>query len=366
MTRVTDVISWRAVVRHARRVRRLALFVLCACGTSPAAPPSDAAIEKKVVTPSDGGAQEPPFSGPEHLADTHLYADFDSRTLSPGVIAYAPRYPLWSDGLEAKRWLQLPPSTQIDTSAMDDWVFPVGTKVWKELDEGGVAIETRMLWKTSDDEWSYVSYAWNADHTDAVAVPDGATNVLGTTHDIPAREDCSSCHDDVRDMLIGVSALQLGASDGDGTLGELVKAGALTKPPTATFFDVPGSGAAKEALGYLHGNCGSCHAEFGALHNQTQMRLRLLTTDTDPSLAPALVTSLCLVMKHEIPPDDIIYTIVPRNPDRSGLAVRMARRDSFAMPPVATKRADDAAVSAVRAWIATMGGSCALLGETAP
>ena len=41
----------------------------------------------------------------------------------------SPRYPLWSDGAEKQRYLSLPPGTQIDTSNMDDWKFPVGTRV---------------------------------------------------------------------------------------------------------------------------------------------------------------------------------------------------------------------------------------------
>ena len=47
------------------------------------------------------------------------------------------------------RWVYLPPDTTIDTSNMDEWNFPVGTKFWKQFVVGGVIVETRMLHKTA-------------------------------------------------------------------------------------------------------------------------------------------------------------------------------------------------------------------------
>ena len=51
--------------------------------------------------------------------------------------AYAPKFQLWSDSATKKRWIYLPPGSQIDTSDMDFWKFPVGTKVWKEFSAVG-------------------------------------------------------------------------------------------------------------------------------------------------------------------------------------------------------------------------------------
>lgn len=238
----------------------------------------DAAPERKVPPSFDAGAA--PVTGPARLADTGLYADFASRTLAPDIVSYAPRYALWSHGAEKKRYLQLPPGTTIDTSAMDDWSFPIGTKVWKEFDVGGVAIETRLLWKESDAAWWEVAYAWTADGSDAMAAPDGVPNALGTNHDIPSQKDCNACHSEVRDVLIGVSALQLGASDGDGTLATAPR---LSDATSKTTFDAPGPGVAKDALGYLHANCGHCHNATSSHRNQSQLRLRLSTLDVDPA-----------------------------------------------------------------------------------
>ncbi len=94
-----------------------------------------------MVHPHDAGHDDlripadalPTVSGPMKLSQTGLYADFAARTLSPGVISFVPRYQLWSDGADKQRYLLLPPGSTIDTTEMDHWVFPIGTKAWKEF-----------------------------------------------------------------------------------------------------------------------------------------------------------------------------------------------------------------------------------------
>jgi hypothetical protein len=153
--------------------------------------------------------------------------------------------------------------------------------------------------------------------------------------------------------------MQLGASDGDGTLGKLAEAGAFTVPPSSPTFDVPGAGVVKDALGYLHGNCGHCHNPISAIDKQTQLRLRVYTTDTVPEQTSTYTTSTCLVMKHVIPPNNVIYALVPGSPDQSGIPVRMDRRDPFGMPPNCTKFVDEAGVATVTAWVASLdAGTC--------
>ena len=65
---------------------------------------------------------------PPLLSQTGLFSDIASRTLSSGVLTYTPRYPLWSDGAGKDRFLYIPPGRPIDTSDMDRWVFPAGTR----------------------------------------------------------------------------------------------------------------------------------------------------------------------------------------------------------------------------------------------
>ncbi|NVL73435.1 hypothetical protein HWN77_28170, partial [Escherichia coli] len=65
-------------------------------------------------------------------------------------------------------------------------------------------------------------------------------------------------------------------------LAALNATGKLSDPPPAGI-DVPGTGVVKDALGYLHANCGHCHNDESVrLDKQTKMRLRLLVAQKTP------------------------------------------------------------------------------------
>ena len=69
-----------------------------------------------------------------------------------------------------RRWIQIPSGSQIDTSDMDHWVFPIGTKLWKEFSLGGVLLETRLIERYGDGPEDYWmgAFVWNAEQTAAV------------------------------------------------------------------------------------------------------------------------------------------------------------------------------------------------------
>lgn len=328
--------------------------------------PADAGFEARVPLPLPEAA--PPVTGPTTLSETGLYSDFPSRTLSPGIFRYAPRYPFWADGAEKDRFLLVPAGTKVDTSNMDFWTFPIGTKVWKEFRVGGKAIETRLLWKRTDagsSGWWMASYVWAADGSEATLAAEGVVNALGTTHDVPSQQDCATCHDNVGDVIIGVSAIQLsGASaaagdagaDGGGDAGtpsallQLAAMNLLSVPPAADF-TVPGTGNVQDALGYLHGNCGHCHNDQSGVAGQTAMRLRLGTASSTPQETPTYKTAIGLKTRHVMPPD-IDTAIVPGNPDKSQLYLRATSRgNSWAMPPLGTKVVDAPGSATIRTWI---------------
>src|SRR4051812_24839823 len=64
---------------------------------------------------------------PDRLSATGLYRDPRSEALADGVRPFTPRFASWSDGATKRRWIYLPPRTQIDTRDPDAWNFPVGT-----------------------------------------------------------------------------------------------------------------------------------------------------------------------------------------------------------------------------------------------
>jgi hypothetical protein len=291
-----------------------------------------------------------PNTAPMHLSETGLYEPGSLTELADGVMAYAPRYELWSDGADKLRYLLLPEGEQIDTSDMDAFVFPIGTKAWKEFSHDGTRLETRLLWKT-EDGWFHVAYAWNEAQTEAIATTRGAEDVLGTAHDIPSRIQCRECHDGAGDTLLGVSAFQL-AHDGEGlTLDQLEADGRLTNTPPA--------GLARpdtlewNALGYLHANCGTCHNPLGVGFDRVNIEFWLRTSELDVASTRTYVT--CVDVAIEQTSGDETARIEPGVPEDSVVITRMRLRgDELAMPPIASERTDDAGIALVEQWIESL------------
>jgi hypothetical protein len=296
-----------------------------------------------------------PFDGPLDLAETGLYSDLAARALAPGVIAFEVRYELWSDGAEKARFLLLPEGSRIDTSKMDWWRFPVGTKAWKEFTVDGKTIETRMLHKQrepideEDTGWQMVSYLWDEAGTRATAVPEGVEDALGTSYDVPSQEDCHKCHDGAGDVLIGPSAILLSAADGNGMLSKLAADGRLSDPPPAEF-SPPGEGVVQDALGYLHASCGNCHNSVSGLSFIRSLRLRLRVSDQTPEETLTYSTAIGGRMNHDILGS--LVAVVPGKPRESQIYVRMSFRDrEDFMPPAGTEIVHAEGLATIEQWI---------------
>jgi hypothetical protein len=187
---------------------------------------------------------------------------------------------------------------------------------------------------------------------DAVAAPGGVPQALGTTHDVPSRDDCERCHGWVSDVLIGVSAIQLSAADGKGALSQLAAAGRLSDPPAAEFAP-PGSGVVQDALGYLHGNCGHCHNEGVPFTRFVPLLMRLRVGDATPADTDTYKTAIRHRAQHQYAAD-VVFDVVPGAPDQSQLYVRMGLRDLWAMPPVCTAMPNPTGMATIHDWIAAL------------
>jgi len=303
------------------------------------------------------------FVQPLLLSQTGLYSDIASKTIAADVSAFAPRWQLWSDGAAKQRWYRLPPGAHIDSSNMDQWRFPVGTQFWKEFARGGRRVETRLLQKIGPGEdWFMVSFAWNAGETEAMAVPGGVVDDPGHD-DIPQQSECFDCHAPVRlqSVIIGFSALQLDDATrvGGNQLAALVAAGKLTAPPsggsaTTPYFPLPaGDDVARDALGYLHANCGNCHNAGSDVKFAVDLELRLGLPLTAWSSSAAYRTAVDVVNQTAAPPPGASAIIEPGMPGASALYLRLTSEDPvFRMPPLARELADPVGGEAVRAWIA--------------
>ncbi|MCP3143979.1 hypothetical protein [Pyxidicoccus xibeiensis] len=286
---------------------------------------------------------------PARLSETGLFADVKAGTLAPGVRAFRPQFELWSDGAAKRRWVALPEGGRIDTSDMDAWRFPVGTRLWKEFTRDGVRVETRLLLKFGPGErdWADGAYLWTADGADAVLTPAGAKDVLGTKHDVPTAAQCDACHGGRSSHVLGFSAIQLAHDAGPGLLNldGLVAEGLLTAPPREVP-RVPGNATERAALGYLHANCGSCHnlarpSQGGSRCFAPQNELDFwLQVDrlSSPSATPTYAS--------------FERGVQPGAPEDSLLLVLMARRGpGVRMPPLATEVVDHDAMALLHRWV---------------
>ncbi len=307
---------------------------------------------------------------PPRLSDTGLFLP-GSRVVDPRNRPYSPQYPLWADGAQKSRWMRLPDGSRIDARDSERWDFPVGTRLWKEFLFNGRRVETRLLWRSSEAAWTFASYLWNEDQTDAVLAPAegvrrAAEIASGKWHTVPSRDDCRACHDNGR-IVLGVTALQLSDDrDPHAPHAETLQPGMVT---LRTLLDegllggadqlqdrslrIPGDARTRAALGYLTANCGHCHHDGSRVATVRHPMLM-------PAFAPAaqvratIRTLLAQTTTWDLPHAEPGTTTLLRAgaPDASAIVARMrSRRPSTQMPPLGTVLPDDDAIDLLSRWI---------------
>lgn len=320
-----------------------------------------------------GGPSVTPASAERDLlSQTGLFTDIASETLADNVMAYDPKFQLWSDGAAKRRWAYLPPGTQIDNTNQDEWKYPVGFKLWKEFSRDGVRIETRFIEKLPDERleegfegWLATTYVWRDDGSDAERTDAGLENAKGTEHDVPKQEACGRCHDMRKEKPLGFSAVQL-SHDGDGaTLTSISSLGWLKVPATENIA-LPGDEATQQVLGYFHANCGHCHRKRTPSNNRVSSMLLWLETTELGSVEETPAYQALVNHNTESAQGSIHdYRIVGGSPDESELIRRITERGgspimadgeeiNVPMPPLASELVDMDAVAKIRAWIETL------------
>jgi hypothetical protein len=299
----------------------------------------------------DGGRQT-------DLRCTGMYSDFASKTIAPDVLAYEPAFPFWSDGAKKSRWIRLPPGTQIDTTDMNEWRFPIGTTFFKEFVLAGKRIETRLMKKEPDGKWLGQTFRWSNDETSATYLATGEKNVNGTTYEIPVENACPVCHNGRIDNALGFEAISLGNPGGSGLrLADLVSRGLLTAPPTTSAI-VPGNATESAALGWLHANCGmACHnASPNSRANFTYFYMRLdMGKLTDVASTDTFKTGVKNPSAYQPFDGHVLHRIAPGDPTHSVASIRAHSRElSIQMPPIVTHQVDTVGVTALDAWITSL------------
>lgn len=309
-------------------------LIICAITSSGCA----GQIECDVAPPSADGA-------PSTLSETGLFCG-DPDPIAADVIAYEPAFALWSDGMNKRRWLQLPNSGMIDTSDMDHWSFPVGTRLWKQITHENDALETRLAerWGAGDSDWSYATYRWRADGQDADLLLTGERDVEGTAYDVPTAGACSSCHNSLPERVLGFSAIQLQSPAGRQAASQL--ADRFTHPPAPRALEA--DDVTRGALGMLHANCGNCHHDGpNAVGTSMQLRLRV-----DMRTVEETATYRTTVGVATDGYSQLETRIVAGDPSASALFFRLSSRgNADQMPPLGTERIDHGGAIAVGTWI---------------
>ncbi len=343
--------------------RGLALFIIggtffsCADNIIPHEA-SDTAPDAASIDSAQAFDAAPPGPNPlipMYLADTGLYIEPFLQLIAPTARPYTPQTELWVDGATKQRWIELPPNTMIDSSNMDFWIYPEGTKIWKQFSRGGLKVETRLLWKQgpTKDDWRVLTYAWNQSQTDAVLVNFGVTDALGTGHEIPSLIDCRRCHNPQPDFILGYAAISIDGPDRGYGLAKLVEDGRLTNNPAGTgpvFLPIPGNDTESSALAYLHANCGGCHFEGSEVFDIVPLSLRLetnhLTTVVD---TPTYQSTVGVPPSLSLP--GVTSLIEAQTPAASAVSYRMHAVDESRMPLIGSSEVDLEGTAIVDAWI---------------
>jgi hypothetical protein len=301
---------------------------------------------------------------PGSIFDTGLYQG-TNKELAEGVIPYEPRSAFWSDGAEKTRFVFIPEGEKVDNTDPDNWVFPDGTKLWKEFKKDDVLVETRLIEKR-DGEWLGAAYIWNEDGTEAQrAGDDGAESINGTDHFVPEQFTCKACHAHTGEWPLSFSALQLDHDGSPLTLADLDERGLLSKGAPESPLSFPGTEAEQAALAYLHVNCGNCHHEKlekpaeGDFGPPEDLQFKMLVSELGGSVEDSALfkSTVGVEAKSENDVQGLTHRIVAGNAEESIVFQRMAIRDGDAEPSVQMppsfggRTVDDEGLEVIRAFI---------------
>ncbi|MFO0556081.1 MAG: hypothetical protein U0271_47330 [Polyangiaceae bacterium] len=320
------------------------LLAACADDTETSTTSSSSSSTSTGPQPEPTWLDDPESALPATLSETGIYDDVIKRTPSDALTTYAPRFPLYSDGLDKDRLVRVPTDAVVSTSAAGlAFDFPPGTVFVKTFTWQGEAVETRLL-ILRDVGWDYAVYLWRADGTDAdllvgnwAEVP--LTLAGGAEHTVPARLDCRTCHETFEAQagspVLGISPLQMTAA--------LADTGWFASPPPP--IELGGRTPEEDAaLGYFVGNCVACH------NGGT-------STNASFSLLPEDAVANTVDVPVEGDTGEGIR-VVPHDPAASALfiSVVLAREPDYTgsfkpMPPIGLSRVDPGAESILSNWI---------------
>ena len=318
------------------------------------------------IMPPRNGA----FAFPSVLSATGAFSNVSTLAPATGVIPYTVNSPLWSDNAIKSRWVAVPndgpPYTsdeQINFVPVGEWSFPNGTVFIKhfeltvnEITGERKRLETRLLVRNEDGAVYGVTYKWRADNSDADLLPgaldediaittsSGATRIQKWSY--PGRGQCLACHTSAANYVLGVKTHQMNGNftypatgRTDNQLRTFAHIGLLN--PTPSEADIPTylkSVAVSDTSvpvqhrmrSWIDANCSQCHRPGGS--------------------GPGYDARFYTPLENQ----NLINTYVRfRDVAGSPLYQRDNALDDTKMPPLAKNLVDEAAMAALRQWIAS-------------
>jgi len=298
-----------------------------------------------------------------HLSDYGFFADLKVERPAARVMRYELLTPLFSDYAEKHRYLYVPAGKLAGWRGIGVIDLPTGSAIIKTFGyRQGAAyrkIETRVLLRRAGG-WEAVSYAWNADGSDAdlrragarlpvsFTDPSGARQTI--SYAIPNQNQCKECHS-LAGRITPIGPKSRNLNDGH-QLAALTAAGLMDRAPAdaprIVRWDDAGASLDERARAYLDVNCAHCHNPAGAASNSG---LFLDWNQTDPVARG--------IGKHPVAAGRGSGTagvvIDPGNPDNSILLYRLASTEpGVAMPELGRATTHREGVALLRQWIAAM------------
>ena len=326
-----------------------------------------------------------PVQMPDTLSQSGYFRDIEELDIADGFVSYEVNSPLWSDGLNKRRWLKIPEGQQIDNSDSENpnWTFPAGTVFVKhfehptKVDRHGKPrkIETRVLEMGVNGCVFGATYTWNESGTDATRSlerfeidlhTDNMTariSIHGTSnvYRLPGFRDCLVCHN--RDyQVLGINAAQLNRSAnrlGDenqlvdwsrrGMLLSSYSEEALREMPRLVDLHDESQSLEMRARSYLHSNCSFCHYPNGTQRTHFDARI---TTSLD---ATKMVAEKAKTGYFEVDGRKSDWVIKPGHPEESAAFRRLRTCDrERSMPYLGKSVVDQDAVDILGKWIASL------------
>ncbi len=297
-------------------------------------------------------------SVPQRVSDTGYVQVTDPTQPADCFIPYEINAPFWSDGADKERYFAIPDTTFVDISDATNWQLPSGSVTLKSFWLNGQPVEMRLLMRHANGQWAGYTYEWDSTQYDFIRVSGGKTTIVGgQTWIFPSESDCMRCHTSAAGRTLGLetaqfnrsitysstgrTANQLSTYEAIGLIYPELPAPADQLPALPNPFDSQAP-LAQRARAYLHTNCTQCHRPNGP--TPSTMDLRFTTPQAHMLVCDALVQGTTLGILDP-------RLVAPGDPKRSILLQRMQRRDTYAMPPLASNEVDTQGADLLQQWI---------------